>query len=54
MSRLKLTDSVLAILVALILPEASAGGASHELYQNVVPANTSDCLDKVRYSVLLF
>lgn len=36
-----------AILSALLMLPANVCTASHELYENVLPANTSDCLDKV-------
>lgn len=44
-----LTAAALAILPVFFRAEA----ASHDLYDNVVPADTADCLKKVRHAVVV-
>lgn len=38
---------VASVVLAALLESAGATAASHELYDNVVPADTADCLEKV-------
>lgn len=38
---------VVPVVLTALLESAGATAASHELYDNVVPADTADCLEKV-------
>lgn len=41
---------VTSVILAALLGSASAAAAPHELYDNVVPADTADCLEKASKS----
>ena len=36
----------ISVVLAALLESASAIASSHELYDNVVPADTADCLER--------
>lgn len=37
---------VISVVLTALLGSANAAAAPHELYDNVVPADTADCLEK--------
>lgn len=37
----------ISVVLAALLESAGATAASYDLYDNVVPADTADCLEKV-------
>lgn len=43
---------VTAVVLAVLLGSASAEAAAHDLFDNVVPADTADCLKKVRNALV--